>query len=64
MNTVANSVGVRRGGPKDLLDRLVQAYVERASIPLADVERHVMWLRGESRAPLRSLHRRMPRRRA
>jgi diacylglycerol kinase (ATP) len=48
MNTAANSVGVRRGRPKDLLDRLVQAYVERASIPLQDVERHVLKLRGES----------------
>ena len=51
MNTAANSVGVRRGGPKDLLDRLVQAYVERASIPLQDVERHVLKLRGESSGP-------------
>jgi len=48
MNTAANSVGVRRGRPKDLLDRLVQAYVERASIPLQDVERHVLKLRGET----------------
>jgi diacylglycerol kinase (ATP) len=48
MNTAANSVGVRRGVPKDLLDRLVQAYVERASIPLQDVERHVLKLRGET----------------
>jgi diacylglycerol kinase (ATP) len=46
MNTAANSVGVRRGRPKDLLDCLVQAYVERASIPLQDVERHVLKLRG------------------
>jgi diacylglycerol kinase family enzyme len=51
MNTAANSVGVRRGVPTDLLDRLVQAYVERASIPLQDVERHVLRLRGESAAP-------------
>ena len=54
MNTAANSVGVRRGRPKDLLDRLVQAYVERASIPLQDVELHVLKLRGETsteRAP-------------
>jgi len=47
MNTAANSVGVRRGVPKDLLDRLVQAYVERASIPLQNVERHVLKLRGD-----------------
>jgi diacylglycerol kinase (ATP) len=53
MNTAANSVGVRRGRPKDLLDRLVHAYVERASIPLQDVERHVLKLRGEI-APSRS----------
>lgn len=48
MNTAANSVGVRRGRPKDLLDRLVQAYVQRASEPLQDVERHVVKLRGET----------------
>jgi diacylglycerol kinase family enzyme len=48
MNTAANSVGVRRGRPKDLLDRLVHAYVERASIPLQNVERHVLKLRGET----------------
>jgi diacylglycerol kinase (ATP) len=53
MNTAANSVGVRRGRPKDLLDRLVQAYVERASAPLQDVERHVLKLRGET-SPQRS----------
>ena len=53
MNTAANSVGVRRGRPKDLLDCLVQAYVERASIPLQNVERHVLKLRGET-SPSRS----------
>lgn len=47
MNTVANSVGVRRGRPEGLLDRLIQAYVERASRPLQDAPRHVMRLRGE-----------------
>ncbi len=47
MNTVANSVGVRRGRPEGLLDRLIQAYVERSSRPLQDVERHVLKLRGE-----------------
>ena len=47
MNTVANSVGVRRGPPEGLLHRLCQAYVARAARPLADVERHVMCLRGE-----------------
>jgi hypothetical protein len=46
MNTVANSVGVRRGRPEGLLDRLVNGYVERASIPLQDVERHVMCFSG------------------
>jgi diacylglycerol kinase (ATP) len=52
MNTAANSVGVRRGAPEGLLDRLVHAYVARASIPLQDVERHVLRLRPESpRAP-------------
>lgn len=42
MNTVANSVGVSRGRPEGLLDRLVQAYAERASRPLEGVERRVM----------------------
>ena len=47
MNTVANSVGVRRGRPEGLLHQLIQAYVERASRPLQDVERHVLKLRGQ-----------------
>lgn len=47
MNTVANSVGVRRGPPEGLLHRLCRAYVERAARPLANVERHVMCIRGE-----------------
>ncbi len=42
MNTVANSVGVRRGRPEGLLDRLIRAYTERATLPLANVERRVM----------------------
>jgi diacylglycerol kinase (ATP) len=46
MNTVANSLGVRRGPPEGLLDRLISAYVERSSRPLMDVERHVMRFRG------------------
>jgi diacylglycerol kinase (ATP) len=50
MNTAANSLGVRRGRPTDLLDCLVQAYVERASVPLQNVERHVLKLRGETSA--------------
>jgi diacylglycerol kinase (ATP) len=49
MNTVANSVGVRRGPPEGLLHRLIQSYVARAAQPLRDVERHVMRFRG---APL------------
>jgi diacylglycerol kinase family enzyme len=47
MNTVANAVGVRRGRPEGLLDRLCRAYVARAAGPLADVERHVMCIRAE-----------------
>ena len=42
MNTVANSVGVRHGRPEGLLDRLLQAYAERASQPLLHAERNVM----------------------
>jgi hypothetical protein len=52
MNTVANSVGVRRGKPEGLLDRLCRAYVQRAARPLADVERHVMRIRAEGARPL------------
>jgi diacylglycerol kinase (ATP) len=52
MNTVANSVGVGRGPPDGLLDRLCRAYVARAARPLQDVERHVACLFGEdARAP-------------
>jgi hypothetical protein len=55
MNTVANAVGVRRGRPEGLLDRLCRAYVERAARPLANVERHVMCIRAEGgRAPARA----------
>ena len=42
MNTVANSVGVARGRPEGLLDALIQQYVQDASVPLQNVERHVM----------------------
>jgi len=42
MNTVANSVGVSRGRPEGLLGRLIRAYAQRATQPLANVERHVM----------------------
>ncbi len=42
MNTVANSVGVRRGGPEGLLGRLLRDYAQRANAPLENVERHVM----------------------
>jgi len=52
MNTVANSVGVRRGPPEGLLTRLIQAYVARASRPLEDVERHVLRLQGERARPV------------
>ncbi len=47
MNTVANSIGIRKGRPEGLLDRLCRAYVQRAARPLADVERHVMCIRGD-----------------
>jgi diacylglycerol kinase family enzyme len=42
MNTVANSVGVRRGGPEGLLGRLVRDYARRGALDLENVERHVM----------------------
>ena len=61
MNTVANSVGVRRGKPEGLLGRLIHAYAQRAIAPLAGVERHVMHVKpldggpgcGALRLPLR-----------
>lgn len=46
MNTVANAVGVRRGKPEGLLERLCRAYVKRAAEPLAGVERYVMCIEG------------------
>lgn len=42
MNTVANSIGVPRGKPEGLLDRLIHAYADRSANPLANVERRVM----------------------
>jgi diacylglycerol kinase family enzyme len=44
MNTVANSVGVGRGGPEGLLGRLVRDYARRGALELENVERHVMRL--------------------
>jgi diacylglycerol kinase family enzyme len=42
MNTVANSLGVPRGGPDGLLRDLAARYANRTSRPLRSVERHVM----------------------
>jgi diacylglycerol kinase family enzyme len=42
MNTVANSVGVHHGRPDGILTRLLRDYAQRAALPLAQVERHVM----------------------
>lgn len=42
MNTVANSVGMRHGRPEGLLGRLLREYAQGASMPLENVERHVM----------------------
>jgi diacylglycerol kinase family enzyme len=42
MNTVANSIGVPRGKPEGLLDRLIHAYADRTAHPLVNVERNVM----------------------
>jgi diacylglycerol kinase (ATP) len=46
MNTVANSVGVRRGKPEGLLGRLVRDYALRGALELENVERHVMRIFG------------------
>jgi diacylglycerol kinase (ATP) len=51
MNTVANSVGVPRGGPEGLLARLVRAYARRSILPLAGVERRVMRMKPEGGRP-------------
>jgi diacylglycerol kinase family enzyme len=52
MNTVANSVGVRRGKPEGLLGRLVRDYAQRGALELENVQRHVMRIapRGGSKA--------------
>jgi diacylglycerol kinase (ATP) len=41
-NTVANAVGVPRGGPDGLLAGLLARYADRGTNPLQSVERHVM----------------------
>lgn len=51
MNTVANSVGVRPGKPEGLLGRLIAAYAQRATAPLAGVERHVMHVKPRAGGP-------------
>jgi diacylglycerol kinase family enzyme len=51
MNTVANAVGIRRGRPERMLDRLCRAYVQRAAQPLENVERHVMCVRADGARP-------------
>jgi diacylglycerol kinase family enzyme len=56
MNTVANSVGVRRGRPEGLLGRLVHAYAQRATAPLVGVERHVMHVRPVDGGPASAGH--------
>ena len=48
MNTVANSVGIRRGKPEGLLGKLIRDYARRAVQPLANVERRVMRIAGQS----------------
>jgi diacylglycerol kinase (ATP) len=51
MNTAANSVGVRHDRPESLLARLARAYAERATLPLANVERRVMRIGGVDARP-------------
>lgn len=46
-NNLANSLGIRRGRPEGLLEQLLHAYLQRASQPLAHVERRVMRIGGE-----------------
>jgi hypothetical protein len=59
VNTVANSIGVQRGRPEDVLGQLLRAYLSRASRPLDEVARHVICLRGENSRRV-SEHPRMP----
>jgi diacylglycerol kinase (ATP) len=49
-NVVADSVGVRRGPPEGLLGQLLHVYLARRSLPLLDVEQHVMRIRTASDA--------------
>jgi diacylglycerol kinase family enzyme len=50
MNTVANSVGVRRGRPEAILARLVEAYAGRNGAPLPRALRRVMRVAALERA--------------
>ncbi len=52
MNNTANAVGVRRARPEGLLDQLCRSYVERASRPLQNVERHILCFRAQGARPL------------
>jgi diacylglycerol kinase family enzyme len=52
MNTLAESVGVRRRGQEWLLDRLVQATGSAGATPLARAERHVMRIDAGGRPPV------------
>jgi diacylglycerol kinase family enzyme len=42
MNTIASSIGVRRGHPERLLEQLVRAYQAREVAPLREVERDTL----------------------
>jgi len=46
-NTIADSLGVRRGRPEGLLARLLRAYLHPGA-PLREVRRHVMRVRGDN----------------
>src|SRR3974390_3108860 len=56
MNTVANSVGVRRGKPEGLLGKLILEYAQRANGPLEDVERRVMRIASDDSAGREHAH--------
>jgi diacylglycerol kinase family enzyme len=42
MNTVADSLGIRRDHPEGLLGRLIRDYARNQAMPLENVERHVL----------------------
>lgn len=51
MNTVANSVGIRRGAPEVLVRRLIDGYQAHATRPLRHAERHTLRIQATALPP-------------